>query len=170
MGRDRGQEGNESAQRFPEFAMTKEGSAIAEFYVAPAGFVYERSRITDYEAAAYHGPYGTRDEAYRIADLVREQTSRARLSLRTQRRGIVLTVISGLAMTVGFIMTSATSSTYALCNGDIGHVGQAVRSITLTRCAADTTAHGLGFIILILGILGILGGVGTLLARSLRRL
>jgi hypothetical protein len=148
--------------------MTKEGSAIAEFYVAPAGFVYERSWITDYEVAAYHGPYETREEAYRIADLVREQVGTARRSTRTQRRGIVLTVISGLALTVGLIMTSATSSTDALCNGDIGHLGQALRSSTLTRCAADTTAHGLGVIILILGILGILGGMGTLLAKSRR--
>lgn len=150
--------------------MTKEGSAIAEFYVAPAGFVCERSRITDYEAAAYHGPYGTREEAYRIADLVREQANTARQSMRTQRRGTVVTVISGLAMIVGIIMILATSAANALCNGEIGHSGQAFSSSTLTRCPADTAAHGLGVIILILGILGILGGTATLLARSRRRL
>jgi hypothetical protein len=148
--------------------MTKEGSAIAEFYVAPAGFVCERSRITDYEAAAYHGPYGTREEAYRIADLVREQASTARQSMRTQRRGTVVAVISGLAITVGIIMILATSAGYALCNGGIGHSDQAFSSIALTRCPADTAAHGLGVIMLILGILGILGGMATLLAKSRR--
>jgi hypothetical protein len=155
------------AQRFPRCPTTKEGSAIAEFYVAPAGLVYERSRITDYEAAAYHGPYETKQEAYRIADLVREQAVTARQSVRTERRGIVLTVISGLAMAVGIIITSATSVTNALCNADIGHSGQVFSSIT--QCGADGLVHGLGIIILILGILGILGGMGTLLAKSIRR-
>jgi hypothetical protein len=150
--------------------MTKEGRAIAEFYVDPAGFVYERSLLTDYEAAAYHGPYETREEARRIADLMHEQDSTASQSTRTEHRGLALTVISGLAMTVGIIMTSATASTYALCNSDIGQLGQAFSSGTLTRCATDTTVHSLGVIVLILGILGILGGVGTLLGKSVRRL
>jgi hypothetical protein len=149
--------------------MTKEGFAIAEFYVAPAGLVYERSRITDYEAAAYHGPYETKQEAYRIAGLIRGQASTACQSMRTAHRATVLTVISGLAMTVGIIVTSATSSTNALCKSDVGHSGQAFSSITLAHCAAKATVHSLGVIILIVGILGILGGTGTLLGKSIRR-
>jgi hypothetical protein len=150
--------------------MTKEGRAIAEFYVDPVGFVYERSQIADYEAAAFHGPYETKQEAHRIAGLIHGQGSTARESLRTEHRGLALTVISGLAMTVGIIMTSATSSTNALCNSDIGQLGQAYSSITLARCATDATVHSLGVIVLILGILGILGGMGTLLRKSVRRL
>jgi hypothetical protein len=150
--------------------MTKEGRTIAEFYVDPVGFVYERSQIADYEAASYHGPYETRDEAHRIAGLIHEQDSTARQSTRTKHRGLALTVMSGLAMAVGIIMISATSSTNALCNSDVGQFGQAFSSITLAHCATDATVHSLGVIVLILGILGILGGMGALLGKSVRRL
>jgi hypothetical protein len=132
--------------------------------------VYERSLITEYEAAAYHGPYQTKQEAYRIAGLICEQASTPRQSVKTEQRAIVLTVISGLAMTVGIIMTSAASAGNALCNADIGHSGEAFGSIKLTSCGADRTVHSLGVIILILGILGILGGIGTLLGKRVRRL
>jgi hypothetical protein len=153
-----------------ELPMTKGGRAIAAFYVDPAGFVYERSQLADYEAAAYHGPYETKQEAHRIAGLVCEQDRTARQSMRTEHRGLALTVISGLAMTVGIIMSSATSSTNALCNSDIGQLGRAFSSITMARCATDATVHSLGVIVLILGTLGILCGMGTLLRKSVRRL
>jgi hypothetical protein len=149
--------------------MTKEGCAISEFYVAPTAVVCERSQLTDYEAASYHGPYQTREEAHRIADLVREQASTARQSMRTERRGIALTVISGVTMTVGIIITSATSAANALCRSYVGHLGQAVSGSTPTHCTADATLHSLGIIILILGILGNLGGIGTLFGTRTRR-
>jgi hypothetical protein len=165
-------ETHERSKRSLTVSRTKEGSPISEFYVDLAAFVWVRSQITDYEAAHYHGPYETREEADRIADLIRggETASTARHKMRTQQRGMALTVISGIAVAVGIIMISATSSTNAVCNSDIGHLGQAFSGSTLTHCAADAAVHSLGVIILIVGILGILGGIGTLFGTSIRRL
>jgi len=87
---------------------------------------------------------------------------------RAELWGVALTVISGVAMTAGIIMTSVTSSTTALCNSSISQPGHAFGGATQTQCAIGTALHGSGDILVILGIVGILVAMGRLFGTSRR--
>ncbi len=87
---------------------------------------------------------------------------------RAELWGMALTVISGIAMTAGIIMTSAAPSASALCNRNIGQWGQAFGSATQAHCAIDAAVHSSGVILVILGIVGILVGVGRLFGSGSR--
>jgi hypothetical protein len=84
---------------------------------------------------------------------------------RAELWGMALTVVSGIAMTAGIILTSVTSSTDALCTSSIGR-GRAFGSATQIQCVTDTAVHTSGVILVFLGIVGLLVGLGRLLGSS----
>ena len=84
---------------------------------------------------------------------------------RAELWGMALTVISGIAMTAGIILTSVISSTNAVCNSSIGR-GGTFGSATEAQCVTDTAVHTLGVILVLLGIVGILVGMGRLFSSS----
>jgi hypothetical protein len=87
---------------------------------------------------------------------------------RAELWGVALTVISGIAMTAGIIIMSATSSANALCNSTISRPGHGFGSATQTRCVIGASLHGSGVILVILGIVGILVAMGRLFGNSRR--
>ncbi len=89
---------------------------------------------------------------------------------RAELRGMALTVISGIAMMVGIIMTFDTSSPSALCNTHISQLGRAFGSAEQARCLTYTAVHTSGVVLVILGIVGVLVGMGRLLGSSSRLL